>query len=109
MDTTVAHVSVPGNLSSNDVLAVFHAVADGVADALGTVIDWGESGVRAGQYHADVSADARTVWKAAVSARQRRDQMRAYLAPGDGLRQWSEARDALLAWPRTAWSRLRRH
>jgi len=58
---------------------------------------------------ADVSADARTVWKAAVSARQRRDQMRAYLAPGDGLRQWSEARDALLAWPRTAWSRLRRH
>ena len=58
MDTTVAHVSVPGNLSPNDVLAVFHAVADGVADALGTVIDWGESGVWAGQYHADVSADA---------------------------------------------------
>ena len=58
---------------------------------------------------ADLSSDARTVWKAAFSARQRSDQMRAYLVPGDGLRQWAEAKDALAAWPRAAWSRLRRH
>lgn len=57
---------------------------------------------------ADVSADARTVWKAAVSARQRSDKVRAYLVPGDGVRQWSEARDSLGAWPRSAWRRLRR-
>ncbi|WP_353950405.1 DUF3488 and transglutaminase-like domain-containing protein [Knoellia sp. S7-12] len=57
---------------------------------------------------ADVSGDARTVWKAAVSARQRSDQVRAYLVPGDGLRQWSDAKDALLDWPRAAWRRLRR-
>ncbi|MFC7491983.1 MULTISPECIES: transglutaminase TgpA family protein [unclassified Knoellia] len=56
----------------------------------------------------DVSADTHTVWRAAVSARQRSDQLRAYLAPGDGVRQWAAARDAVLAWPRAAWSRLRR-
>lgn len=57
----------------------------------------------------DVSGDARTVWKAAFSARQRSDQVRAYLVPGDGVRQWSEVKDALVRWPRAAWSRLRRH
>lgn len=56
----------------------------------------------------DVSADARTVWKAAISARQRSDRARAYLFPRDGVRQWNDSRDALLDWPRAAWSRLRR-
>lgn len=57
----------------------------------------------------DVSHDARTVWKAAVSARQRSDQVRARLFPGDGVRQWIDVRDAVTRWPRDAWSRLRRH
>ncbi|EAP98619.1 putative membrane protein [Janibacter sp. HTCC2649] len=57
----------------------------------------------------DVHADARTVWKAALSARQRSDQVRAYLVPGDGVRQWRETKDSVVAWPRNAWSRLRRH
>ncbi|GGB88771.1 hypothetical protein N798_09140 [Knoellia flava TL1] len=56
----------------------------------------------------DVSDDARTVWRAAVSARQRSDQVRAYLVPSDGLRQWNDAKDAVLDWPRRAWLRLRR-
>jgi hypothetical protein len=56
----------------------------------------------------DVSDDARAVWKAAFSARQRSDQARAYLVPGDGVRQWNDTKDAVLDWPRQAWSRLRR-
>jgi hypothetical protein len=56
----------------------------------------------------DVHADAKTVWKAALSARQRSDQVRAYLVPSDGLRQWRESKEAVVAWPRNAWSRLRR-
>lgn len=56
----------------------------------------------------DVSSDARTVWKAALSARQRSDQARAHLFPRDGVRQWGDAKDALVEWPRAAWSRLRR-
>lgn len=46
-----------GNPADDEVLAVFHAVADAVAEALGGVTDWGESGVRAGQYVADLHAD----------------------------------------------------
>lgn len=57
---------------------------------------------------ADVSGDAKTVWKAAMSARQRGDQIRARLIPGDGVRQWIEVRDNVMRWPRDAWSRLRR-
>lgn len=56
---------------------------------------------------ADVSADAKTVWKAAVSARQRGDRVRARLLPGDGVRQWIEVRDSVIRWPRDAWFRLR--
>ena len=56
----------------------------------------------------DVSGDARTVWRAAVSARQRSARARAYLAPSDGVRQWNDVRDAALDWPRRAWLRLRR-
>ncbi|MFV0308078.1 MAG: inositol monophosphatase family protein [Desertimonas sp.] len=48
---------VQGNPSNEDVLRVFHAVADDVAVALGAVTDWGESGVRRGQYLADLHAD----------------------------------------------------
>lgn len=56
----------------------------------------------------DVGDDARAVWKAAVSARQRSDRARAYLVPGDGVRQWNDAKDAALDWPRQAWARVRR-
>jgi hypothetical protein len=56
----------------------------------------------------DVSADARTVWHAALSARQRSDQARAFLFPADGVRQWNDVRDAVVGWPREAWRRLRR-
>ncbi|MEO7268802.1 MAG: DUF3488 and transglutaminase-like domain-containing protein [Knoellia sp.] len=56
----------------------------------------------------DVHADAKTVWKAALSARQRSDQVRAHLVPGDGVRQWRDTKDAVVDWPRTTWSRLRR-
>ncbi|WP_156996554.1 transglutaminase TgpA family protein [Knoellia aerolata] len=56
----------------------------------------------------DVSADARTVWQAALSARQRSDQARAYLFPADGIRQWNDVKDAVARWPRDAWRRLRR-
>lgn len=38
-------------------LAVLHRVADEVAAVLHSVTDWGESGVRAGQYLADVAVD----------------------------------------------------
>ncbi len=38
-------------------LSVLHRVADEVAARLGTIIDWGQSGVRPGQYLADVQVD----------------------------------------------------
>lgn len=38
-------------------LAVLHRVADEVARVLRSVTDWGESGVRAGQYLADLAVD----------------------------------------------------
>lgn len=56
----------------------------------------------------DISGDARVVWKDAVSARQGSDRARAYLVPGDGVRQWNDAKDAVVDWPRSAWARLRR-
>ncbi|KGN36304.1 transglutaminase TgpA family protein [Knoellia subterranea] len=56
----------------------------------------------------DVSTDTRAVWRAALSARQRGDRVRALLIPADGLRQWRDVVDGTLAWPRRAWSRLRR-
>jgi transglutaminase-like putative cysteine protease len=56
----------------------------------------------------DVSKDARTVWQAALSARQRSDQARAYLFPADGVRQWTDVKNAVVGWPRQAWRRLRR-
>ncbi len=40
------------------MLRVLHSVADAVADALGSVDDWGPSGRRDGQYAADLIADA---------------------------------------------------
>lgn len=40
-----------------DRLGLLHDVADAVASALQLVDDWGESGVRAGQYIADVHTD----------------------------------------------------
>ena len=56
----------------------------------------------------DVSQDARTVWHAALSARQRSDQARAFLIPSDGVRQWNDVKEAAVRWPRDAWRRLRR-
>lgn len=38
-------------------LSVLHRVADEVADRLGTIDDWGQSGVRPGQYLVDVEVD----------------------------------------------------
>lgn len=40
-----------------ELLAVLHAAADAVHDALGSVDDWGPAGTRPGQYHSDVAAD----------------------------------------------------
>jgi len=41
----------------DSVLGVLHRVADAVGARLGAVADWGRSGVRPGQYLADVDAD----------------------------------------------------
>ena len=41
----------------NRDLSVLHRVADEVAARLGTISDWGQSGVRPGQYLADVEVD----------------------------------------------------
>jgi myo-inositol-1(or 4)-monophosphatase len=40
-----------------ELLAVLHAAADAVRDALGSVDDWGLADTRPGQYHSDVAAD----------------------------------------------------
>ncbi len=42
---------------NDPVLALFHAVADAVGRHLRAVTDWGQTGMRAGQYVADVGAD----------------------------------------------------
>lgn len=41
-----------------DLLGVLHAAADAVGAALAAVTDWGPSGLRDGQYAADLAADA---------------------------------------------------
>ncbi len=43
---------------NDPVLTLFHAVADAVGRHLHAVTDWGQTGVRAGQYVADVGADS---------------------------------------------------
>lgn len=43
---------------NDPVLALFHDVASAVGRSLRDVTDWGQSGVRAGQYVADLGADA---------------------------------------------------
>ncbi len=50
----------PADLDDADweLLAVLHRVADAVAEALAAVVDWGPSGLREGQYAADLAADA---------------------------------------------------
>lgn len=45
-------------VDAESVLEVFEAVARAVSDALSDVRDWGVTGRRHGQYHADVAADA---------------------------------------------------
>lgn len=44
-------------VDSVEVLDVFDDVVRAIADALDRIDDWGESGRRAGQYHADVALD----------------------------------------------------
>ncbi|WP_404383451.1 DUF3488 and transglutaminase-like domain-containing protein [Knoellia locipacati] len=78
--------------------------------AMGRIVDTLERARYAPPHAAidDVSDDARAVWKAAFSARQRSARARAYLVPSDGVRQWNDVRDAMVDWPRRAWLRLRR-
>src|SRR3954463_12348048 len=47
-----------GPADPSTVLALLHAAADAVAEALSAGAERGLSGARAGQYHADVVADA---------------------------------------------------
>jgi len=44
-------------VDTNSTLALLNSVADAVAAAIGTVDDWGPSGLRVGQYAADLVAD----------------------------------------------------
>lgn len=46
-----------GSASVDELLALFHRIADGVEVALNEVDDWGLSGRRPGQYSADLVAD----------------------------------------------------
>ncbi|TEX45996.1 MAG: hypothetical protein B7C54_10730 [Acidimicrobiales bacterium mtb01] len=50
-DTTLRRVDTDG------LLAALHRIADDVRDALASVVDWGPSGRRDGQYSADLVAD----------------------------------------------------
>src|SRR6266508_5136709 len=47
----------PARMLDNPDLSLLHRVASEVGGRLGTVTDWGESGVRPGQYLADVHVD----------------------------------------------------
>lgn len=53
-----ARQNYPVAVDAVDVLGVFDAVARAVADSLRDVRDWGLTGSRRGQYHADLVADA---------------------------------------------------
>ena len=44
-------------MDDSGLLAVLHGAATAVADALGTLSDWGPAGTRAGQYRSDLAAD----------------------------------------------------
>jgi fructose-1,6-bisphosphatase/inositol monophosphatase family enzyme len=44
-------------MDDSGLLAVLHDAATAVADALGTLSDWGPAGTRAGQYRSDLAAD----------------------------------------------------
>jgi myo-inositol-1(or 4)-monophosphatase len=45
-------------VTADEILAVLHAAADAVVDALAETTDWGPSGRRRGQYASDLVADA---------------------------------------------------
>ena len=51
---------LPAAIGDTDraLLTVLHDTADAVAGALAAVTDWGPSGLRDGQYAADLAADA---------------------------------------------------
>ncbi len=72
------------------------------SDALGRVVTTLERAryARPGAELADVSDDARTVWRGALSRRRRTDQARALLLPEEGKQQWRRLGRSLLFWRR---------
>src|SRR4051812_12871648 len=48
-------------VTDEELLDVLRAGAAAAADALGSVGDWGETGVKPGQHHSDLTADAAAV------------------------------------------------
>ena len=48
----------------------------------------------------DVTDDARTVWRGALSRRRRTDRIRALLLPEEGRQHWRNSVRRLVRWPR---------
>ena len=73
-------------------------------DALGRVVTTLERAryARAGTDLVDVSDDARTVWRGALSRRRRSDRARALLLPEEGKEMWRDLGRSLLFWRRRA-------
>jgi transglutaminase-like putative cysteine protease len=69
-------------------------------DALGRVVTTLERAryARPGAELVDVSGDARTVWRGALSRRRRADRARAMLLPEEGKRMWRGLGRSLLFW-----------
>ncbi|GAA4406517.1 DUF3488 and transglutaminase-like domain-containing protein [Fodinibacter luteus] len=72
------------------------------SDALGRVVATLEQAryARPGSDLDDVTGDARTVWRGALSRRRRLDRVRAVLLPEEGRRLWRDALRALVFWRR---------
>ncbi|MDW3218652.1 MAG: inositol monophosphatase family protein [Acidimicrobiales bacterium] len=70
-------------MTADDVLAVLHETADAVVDAFAGSIDWGPSGLKAGQYASDLVADA-AVLAVLGAAGLRVLSEESGLGPGDG-------------------------
>jgi hypothetical protein len=70
------------------------------SDALGRVVTTLERAryARAGTDLVDVSDDARTVWRGALSRRRRGDRARALLLPEEGKQMWRGLGRSLLFW-----------
>ena len=72
------------------------------SDALGRVVTTLERAryARPGAELVDVTDDARTVWRGALSRRRRTDRARALLLPEEGKQMWRRLGRALLFWRR---------